>query len=221
MRLAATAFFLVGAAALVSLAAPAVSTKKGAAPKAPAKTGVTTQTKARTAKGTAKGSAKRPVGRRTVRRRGSYNPWVGQQRPAPERVQEIERALVEKGFMTAEPDVNWDQATTDAVKRFQQSENLPADGRLSALTLIAMGMAKPTTATAAPASLAVPTPTPPLVAPPVPPPAPPLEMKPVPVVTAPPSPPPPAPVPAPAKRVPAPPAKNLPLVVPDTSIPER
>ena len=213
MRLAATAFFLVGAAALVSLAAPAVSTKKGAAPKAPAKTGVTTQTKART---TTKGSAKRPVGRRTVRRRGSYNPWVGQQRPAPERVQEIERALVEKGFMTAEPDVNWDQATTDAVKRFQQSENLPADGRLSALTLIALGMAKPTTVTATPASLAAPAATPP-----PPPPAPPPDLKPAPVVVAPP-PPPPVVVPPPpqVKRAPALPPKNLPLVAPDTSIPE-
>ncbi len=209
MRLSATAFFLVGAAALASLAAPAVSTKKGVAPKAPAKS----QTKAH-AKSS---STKRAVGRRTVRRRGSFNPWVGQQRPAPERIQEIERALVEKGFMTAEPDVNWDQATTDAVKRFQLSENLPADGRLSALTLIALGMAKPIS-TPAPAPLAA-------LAPPVPaiPPAPAPEPKPAPVVTAPPPPPPPPPVvaPAPVKQAPVPPGKNLPLVVPDTSIPER
>ena len=134
MRLIAASFILVGAAALGSLAAPAVS-KKGAAPaKAAAKSGVK--------RSAGKAAAdKRTVGKRVVRRRvPDHYSYVGQQRPAPERIQEIERALVEKGYLAGEPDGNWDQASTDALRRFQQSQNLYADGRLSSMSLIALGL---------------------------------------------------------------------------------
>ena len=135
MRLIAASFILVGAAALGSLAAPAVSKKGAAAPaKAAAKSGVK--------RGAGKAAAdKRTVGKRVVRRRvPDHYSYVGQQRPAPERIQEIERALVEKGYLAGEPDGNWDQASTDALRRFQQSQNLYADGRLSSMSLIALGL---------------------------------------------------------------------------------
>ena len=151
MRLIAAGFFLVGAAALASLAAPAVS-KKGTAA-APKSAG----TIKRGAPAAAAAAGKRTVGKRIVRRRAvDQRPtYVGQQRPAPERIQEIERALIEKGYLTGEPDVNWDQATTDGLRRFQQSQNLYADGRLSSMSLIALGLgARQNRVAGAPAAIA-------------------------------------------------------------------
>lgn len=247
MRLIAASFILVGAAALGSLAAPAVS-KKGAPPRAAAKSGVK--------RGTGKPAAanKRTVGKRIVRRRVSdHYSYVGQQRPAPERIQEIERALAGKGYLAGEPDVNWDQASMDALRRFQQSQNLYADGRLSSMSLIALGLgsrqngvvpapaavapdtARPGSATESPADAVpalVPPPPPPSSAPlplPVslpprvpPAPAPPLTFTPT-VAARPATPkvvaPPPAEPIVNKPALPPAPAKNMPLVTPDTSVP--
>ena len=242
VRLIAASFVLVGAAALGSFAAPAaVSTKKAPPPAAAAaKKGSKTKTAA------AVRSGKRTVGRRTtVRSRVSdHYSYVGQQRPAPERIQDIERALVDKGFLSAEPDVNWDQASSDAMRRFQQSQNLPADGRLSSLSLIALGLgARQNGVVPAPPAAAMPAAEPAAPPPPLPPAVSPALEEPVrvrrieppppthvaePVAVALPPPPPLSPPPAAAPPVirkpipaapPAPPAKNPPLVVPDTSIP--
>lgn len=246
MRLIAASFILVGAAALGSLAAPAVS-KKGAAPaKAAAKSGVK--------RGTGKAAAdKRTVGKRIVRRRvPDHYSFVGQQRPAPERIQEIERALVERGYLSGEPDGNWDQTSMDALRRFQQSQNLSADGRLSSMSLIALGLGSrqngvvpapsavapdtvravavtepPAVAVAGPltpppssAPLPLPVSLPPRVAPS---PAPPLPFTPAVVAARPAAPvvvaPPPAAPPVVKKPAQPPPGKNMPLVTPDTSVP--
>ena len=230
----------MGAAALVSLAAPAVSTAK--------KGGVATKATAPTVNRHAGASStkQRSVGKRTTRRRGAYSPYVGQLRPAPERIQEIERALMEKGFLAGEPDGNWDQTSIEALRHFQQSQNLTADGRLSSISLIALGLGArqngvvlpdsppPTSPPAAPAPVPEPIASPPMPALAVPPPMPapvvpvaqpvaviarPAVAPVMPVVTRTVAPPPP---PAPLKPAPpqAPqPQKSLPLVIPDTSIP--
>ncbi|MFN7921933.1 MAG: peptidoglycan-binding domain-containing protein [Bryobacteraceae bacterium] len=65
---------------------------------------------------------------------------VGQQRPAQERVLEIQRALSAKGYLAGDADGSWDDRTTDALKRFQRDQSLSADGKLSALSLIALGL---------------------------------------------------------------------------------
>ena len=249
VRFVVVGFLMVGAAALTGLAAPAASgAKKGAIAKAPVKAGAKSKSAVvvPAAKRRGPATAKRAVGRRTTKRRGSYSPYVGQQRPAPERIQEIERALAGKGFLAAEADTNWDQASIDAMRRFQQSQNITADGRLSSLSLVALGLgapqngvfeplraidAPPPVPTPPPAQPPIPTPSPAPVSPPVavPPSAPvaarPAAPPPLPVATPPPAPVVTAPRHAPEPVAPPPPpppaaAKNLPLVVPDTSVPQ-
>ena len=89
--------------------------------------------KSATAKTTpAKGKSKSKTVRRTVR---SY-----QQSPTPERYQEIQQALVKKGYFQGEASGKWGADSTDALKRFQAEQNLTPDGKINSLSLIALGL---------------------------------------------------------------------------------
>ena len=99
--LCSVSFVLTGAVAWQSslVAAPAPSVRGKAAPKK-AVPPATAKGKKAPAASTAKrgaqaaASSRRAVGRRAARRRAPARPvFIGQQRPAPERIQEIERAL--------------------------------------------------------------------------------------------------------------------------------
>ena len=70
---------------------------------------------------------------RTVRR--SY-----QQSPTPERYKEIQQALASKGYFHGEPNGEWGADSQDAMRRFQAEQNLTADGKLSSMSLIALGL---------------------------------------------------------------------------------
>jgi Putative peptidoglycan binding domain len=75
-------------------------------------------------------------------RRAAYvapRPVVVQQ-PAPERIREIQQALVDKGYLRAEPTGAWDADSLAALNRFKQEQNLRADGKLDARTLIGLGL---------------------------------------------------------------------------------
>jgi hypothetical protein len=82
----------------------------------------------------------------------SYTP----QQPTPERYQQIQQALVEKGYYKGDANGQWNADSADALKRFQTDQNLTADGKLSSLSLIALGLgpkriaAQPATASPAP-----------------------------------------------------------------------
>ena len=65
---------------------------------------------------------------------------IGQQKPAPERIAEIKRALAQRGYLQGQTDGAFDDHTADALRRFQQDQNLRADGKLNALSLIALGL---------------------------------------------------------------------------------
>jgi peptidoglycan hydrolase-like protein with peptidoglycan-binding domain len=60
--------------------------------------------------------------------------------PAPERYKEIQEALADKGYFHGPVDGTWGADSTDAMKRFQTEQNLSADGKISALSLIALGL---------------------------------------------------------------------------------
>jgi peptidoglycan hydrolase-like protein with peptidoglycan-binding domain len=62
-----------------------------------------------------------------------------QQHPTSERYTEIQQALVERGYMT-EANGSWDAASVAAMKKFQEDQALHADGKLSALSLTALGL---------------------------------------------------------------------------------
>jgi hypothetical protein len=65
----------------------------------------------------------------------------GQQNPTPDRYREIEEALASRGYLQGKtPGGTWGPESIDALRRFQQDQNLKADGKLDALTIIALGL---------------------------------------------------------------------------------
>jgi murein L,D-transpeptidase YcbB/YkuD len=75
-----------------------------------------------------------------------------QQAPSADRYKEIQEALAKKGFFQGEPSGQWGPDSMDALKRFQASQSLSADGKINSLSLIALGLGpKHLSASSAPA----------------------------------------------------------------------
>ena len=60
--------------------------------------------------------------------------------PTPERYKEIQQALVDKGYLKSEPTGVWDADSTAALTQFQNDRKLPATGKLTSASLIALGL---------------------------------------------------------------------------------
>lgn len=60
--------------------------------------------------------------------------------PDPERYQEIQKALADRGYFKGESNGQWGDDSTDALRRFQTDQKLPDDGKINALTLEALGL---------------------------------------------------------------------------------
>lgn len=60
--------------------------------------------------------------------------------PTTERYMEIQGALAAKGYYSGEATGLWDAESVQALKRFQQDQGLKPDGKLGALSLIALGL---------------------------------------------------------------------------------
>ncbi len=60
--------------------------------------------------------------------------------PEPERLKEIQKALADKGYFKGEPTGEWNADSVAALKQFQTERNLTADGKISALSLIGLGL---------------------------------------------------------------------------------
>jgi hypothetical protein len=91
-----------------------------------------------------------------VARRGKKGPtkrvtWRNRQlAPTPQRYKEIQDALAAKGYLKPEDaDGTWNQASMDALKKFQAGQNLDSTGKINSLSLIALGLG-PKRETAAP-----------------------------------------------------------------------
>src|SRR5258708_28358229 len=142
-------------------------TKKTAAKKKatpPRKPGVTASSK----NATSTPSARKPgTSTRNASSRGKKAPakrvtWRNRQMtPSPDRYREIQGALAAKGFLNPEDATGtWNQASSDALKKFQSEQNLASSGKINSLSLIALGLGpKRETASAAPPK---PVPPPPL-----------------------------------------------------------
>lgn len=74
----------------------------------------------------------------------------GQAAPTPERINEIQQALTKSGAYTDVPSGRWDDATVEAMKKYQSSHGLNPTGKLDALTLQKLGFSSETTGLAAP-----------------------------------------------------------------------
>jgi Putative peptidoglycan binding domain len=124
--------------AMLALAWSANGAQQAARPKAPAKK-TATKKKAST--------AHRPAVK-TVSARGKKTPvrrgvtWRNRQlSPSPDRYREIQGALAAKGFLTQEQATGaWNQASSDALKKFQADQNLESSGKINSLSLIALGL---------------------------------------------------------------------------------
>ncbi len=93
------------------------------APKTPVRTTRTVRTKRATKKSPA---------------RAAWHP--GQTAPTPDRYKEIQEALAKKGYLHGEATGVWNADSADALRRFQQDQNLSASGKLDSLSLIALGL---------------------------------------------------------------------------------
>ena len=114
---------------------------------APSRTGVS---KAATASRTtaAHPGVTKASSRTAASRRGKKGPpakrvtWRNRQlAPTPQRYKEIQDALAAKGYLKPE-DANgaWNQASVDALKKFQAGQNLDSTGKINSLSLIALGL---------------------------------------------------------------------------------
>jgi len=61
--------------------------------------------------------------------------------PSPDRYREIQSALATRGYLAPENATGtWNQASIDALKRFQLEQNLESSGKINSLSLIALGL---------------------------------------------------------------------------------
>ena len=74
-------------------------------------------------------------------RRAPAHTWrAGQMAPTPDRYKEIQDALAKKGYLHGEATGEWGQESADALRRFQQDQNLQPSGKLNSLSIIALGL---------------------------------------------------------------------------------
>ena len=74
----------------------------------------------------------------------------GQKAPAPERISEIQQALGKDGSFEGTPNGKWNDATVEAMKKFQAAHGLNPSGKLDARTLEKLGLGSQTAGVAAP-----------------------------------------------------------------------
>jgi len=60
--------------------------------------------------------------------------------PTPDRYKEIQDALARRGYLHGDATGAWDQESADALRRFQQDQNLEPSGKLNSLSIIALGL---------------------------------------------------------------------------------
>ncbi len=63
-----------------------------------------------------------------------------QSAPTAERYKEIQQALADKGYLKSEPNGVWDNDAQEAMKQFQTDKNLPPTGKITAASLIGLGL---------------------------------------------------------------------------------
>lgn len=104
------------------------ATKTPVKSKTPGKT-ARNASKSRTASARSRKAAPKAVARHTY-----------QSGPTQERYQEIQQALSQRGHFKGEANGEWGPESVEALKRFQQEQNLTPSGKLDSVSLIALGL---------------------------------------------------------------------------------
>ena len=122
---------IVALAALVALStyAEATTTKKKKAARQTNPTSHATSTNHSS-------SARRKGRSRSVARRGPAR----QLAPTPDRYRDIQKALADRGYLKNEPTGTWDSASQEAMRNFQNDHKLDPSGKITAASLIALGL---------------------------------------------------------------------------------
>jgi len=103
----------------------------------------TTKKKSSTASSTAvrtSGKSSASKGHRTTRGKARPSGPAVQNHPEPERYQQIQQALSDKGYFKGDVSGAWGADSQDALLRFQADNKLDADGKITALTLTNLGL---------------------------------------------------------------------------------
>ncbi len=87
-------------------------------------------------------------GKRSARR--SRRRDRGQKAPTPDRITEIQQALAKDGSYTGTPSGKWDDATAEAMRKFQELHGLTPTGKLDARSLQQLGLGSPIAGVAPP-----------------------------------------------------------------------
>jgi len=74
----------------------------------------------------------------------------GQTAPTPDRIKEIQSALQKDGTYEGEPSGKWDEATMDAMRKYQDKNGFPATGKIDAASLNKLGLGSETAGKGAP-----------------------------------------------------------------------
>src|SRR5882672_2827007 len=86
----------------------------------------------------------------TSKKRRSRATPRGQKAPTPDRIREIQGALNREGAFEGKPTGKWDDATVNAMKKFQENQGLNPTGKIDAVTLNKLGLGSDTAGKGAP-----------------------------------------------------------------------
>jgi peptidoglycan hydrolase-like protein with peptidoglycan-binding domain len=74
----------------------------------------------------------------------------GQTAPTPDRVREIQTALQKDGSYEGEPNGKWDDATAEAMRKYQDKNGISPTGKIDAISLYKLGLGSDTAGKGAP-----------------------------------------------------------------------
>jgi hypothetical protein len=81
-------------------------------------------------------SSRRKGQSRTAAHRGAPR----QLTPTSDRYKEIQKALADRGYLKTEPTGTWDSASQQAMRNFQSDKKLDPSGKITAASLIGLGL---------------------------------------------------------------------------------
>jgi len=120
------------------------SAKKSGASKSASKKGTASASskKGTASTGTRKGSGSASAkGKKGLPAKKAVTWRNRQMAPSSDRYREIQTALAARGYLKAEDATgSWNQASIDALKKFQSEQNIDSSGKINSLSLIALGL---------------------------------------------------------------------------------
>jgi hypothetical protein len=130
---------LVHAAALISVFCAFAGLAAATAAKTTAHASTPSKSTSKKSSTTTKTASKRAKGKATAKAPAAT--WrTRQQAPTPDRYKEIQQALVDKGYLKAEPTGVWDADSMSAMQHFQEDQKLTPTGKINAPSLIGLGL---------------------------------------------------------------------------------